>query len=163
MKLSEVARQYLGQTEKPSNSGFNDLEFEMKMAAVGWQKSHAWCAYFAELVAKETYPEKHQQLDKLFSASAVQTFKNFKDEGYTISSTPVKDSVVVWQNYKDGKAQWSGHVGIVSNVLSDTSFQSIEGNTSDSKSREGYIVAEHTRSTASKKTGLNVLGFIVLE
>lgn len=76
--LSKIARQYLGKTEKPSNKGFNDLVFENKMISVGFQSGQAWCAYFAELVAKEALPLKAAQLNKHFSASAVQTFKNFQ-------------------------------------------------------------------------------------
>jgi hypothetical protein len=160
MTLSEVARQYVGKTEKPGNKGFNDLVFETKMISVGFASGQAWCSYFAELVAKEALPTKAVELNKHFSASAVQTFKNFTDAGYQISKIPVKDSVVIWQNYKDGKPQWTGHAGIVSNVLSKTSFQSIEGNTNDNGGREGYIVAEKTRTIATRKDGLDILGFI---
>lgn len=163
MSLSEVAKKYIGKTEKPGNMGFNDLQFETKMIAVGFAKKQAWCSYFAELVAKEARPNKLKDFDKLFSASAVQTFKNFKEAKYTISKVPVLDSVVIWQNYEAGKALWTGHAGIVSNVISSSSFQAIEGNTNDGGGRDGYIVAEKTRSTLQKKNGLNVMGFIILK
>lgn len=163
MKLSENAKKYIGQTEKPGNMGFNNLEFETKMIAVGFKKKDAWCAYFTELVAKEAYPNRFAEFDKLFSASAVQTFKNFKAAGYKISSIPVENSIVVWQNFKAGKPDWTGHVGIVSKVLSRWSFQSVEGNTNDKGGREGYVVAEKTRTTAAKTDGLNVIGFILLD
>ena len=133
------------------------------MVAVGFEKKQAWCSYFAELVAKESLPDKVKELDKLFSASAVQTFKNFQSAGYEISKIPVLDSVVIWQNYEDNNAQWTGHAGIVSKVINTSSFQSIEGNTNDKGGREGYIVAEKIRSTLKKKSGLNVMGFIIIE
>jgi hypothetical protein len=163
MGVVETAKKYLGQTEKPNNQGFNDLEYETKMIAVGFQKGQAWCSYFAELVFKEAYPDKFEELDKLFSASAVQTFKNFTDAKYKVSTTPVVGALVIWQYYENGKPGWTGHAGIVSKRLSDSSFQSIEGNTNDNGGREGYIVAEKTRSTGKKKNGLNVLGFITID
>jgi hypothetical protein len=56
--------------------------------------------------------------------------------------------------------QWEGHAGIVSEVLSDSEFKSIEGNTSTQGSRNGDRVAENPRNTKVKPNGLNVLGFI---
>jgi hypothetical protein len=48
-----VASSYVGQTETPNNSGFKDSVFQKKMEEVGWEKTLAWCSYFAELVFKE--------------------------------------------------------------------------------------------------------------
>jgi hypothetical protein len=163
LSLGSVALQYVGQTEKPGNQGFNNEAFENKMEAVGFEKGHAWCSYFAELCAKEAMPEKFAEFDKLFSASAVQTFFNFQKAGYKITSYPVKDSVVVWQNYKSGKPQWNGHVGICTEVIDKESFKSVEGNTNDEGSREGYIVAKKSRKLGVKTNGLNVLGFVSLK
>lgn len=161
MRPSEIALKYLGQTEKPGNAGFNDPDFEQRMKEVGFVKGHAWCAYFQELVFKEAYPEKFDELDKLFSGSTVQTFRNFQDAGYIIGNVPQIDTLVIWQMQKDGKPQWTGHAGIVSKVISSWEFESVEGNTSDAKSREGYIVAVHSRKVlAEVKNGLKVLGFI---
>ena len=158
---SEVARKYIGQTEKPQNSGFSDSIFEDRMEQVGFQKGFAWCALFTELVFKEAIPERFDELDKLFSASTVLTFRNFRDAAYMVSQVPRIDHLVIWQTMKEGKAMATGHAGIVSEVTSTWEFKSIEGNTSDAKSREGYIVAEHSRKVfASVANGLKILGFI---
>lgn len=161
MTASEVARKYLGQTEKPGNLGFNDSDFEMKMKTVGFVKTHAWCAYFAELVFKETFPDNFKELDKLFSGSTIQTFRNFRDAAYIIGHVPTVNHLVIWQRYVHGKPTPTGHAGIVSEVMSTWEFKSIEGNTNDAKGREGYIVAEHSRKILKEVTdGLKVLGFI---
>lgn len=163
MSPHQVAAQYIGQKEKPGNAGFVNLEFEIRMHAVGFVKSHAWCSYFAELVFKEAYPEKFSRLDKLFSGSTLKTFQNFKDAGYKISMIPTIDSLVIYQSYKNFKPQTTGHAGIVSKVFSSWQFEDIEGNTSDAKSREGYIVAPHSRKVlAQVKDGLKVKGFITI-
>ena len=161
MKPSEVASQYIGQTEIKGNMGFKDPCFEEKMKAVGFQDGHAWCAYFAELVFKEAYPEKFTELDKLFSASAVQTFKNFEAAGYEISGTPEQDSLVIWQTQKQGKPHWTGHAAIVAKVIDHETFESIEGNTNMAGSREGIMVNTRTRKVLLNiKDGLKVIGFV---
>lgn len=161
MNAFEVASKYIGQTEKPANAGFNDAEFEAKMKAVGFQPSFAWCALFTELVFKETYPHKLRDLDKLFSASAVQTFKNFEKASYPIGNVPREGHLVIWQTMKNGVPQATGHAGIVGKVTDNWIFESIEGNTSDSGSREGYIVAKRIRKHIKDvKDGLKVLGFV---
>lgn len=161
MNAFEVASKYIGQTEKPGNMGFNDAEFEKKMKAVGFQPSHAWCAYFAELVFKETFPQKAHELDKLFSASAVQTYRNFEKAGYIVGHVPREGYLCIWQTQKNGVPQMTGHAGIVGPVKEDWIFESIEGNTNDGGGREGYIVAKRTRKhIADVKDGLKVLGFV---
>lgn len=159
MTIEQIALSYLGQTEKSGNMGFNDPAFERKMTAVGFQKKQAWCAYFTELVAKEAYPEKFEELDSLFSASAVQTFRNFRDAGYPIRELPEPGALAIWQRMKNGKATWQGHAGIVVS-FSGTRFESVEGNTNDHGGREGYIVARHSHEVRKVREGLQVLGFI---
>lgn len=161
MTISDNALSYVGQREKPGNSGFKDPEFEKEMKEEGWQYGWAWCAVFAKVVFKNVYPEKASELDKRFSPSAVQTFHNFKNAGYPIYSQPVLDSLVVWQNYKKGIAQWSGHVGIVVDVLDQNIFRSVEGNANSAGGREGVEVAVIKRNALSKPdTGLRLLGFV---
>jgi len=78
MTLTEVAKKYIGNTEKPNNSGWFDAEFERRMKEVGWLTGQAWCSYFAELCFKEAYPDKYKKVQNLFDASAVKTFSKFK-------------------------------------------------------------------------------------
>lgn len=164
MRPSEIARQYIGQKEKPGNMGFQDAEFEKRMKDVGFVKSHAWCSYFAELVFKEAYPEKFSELDKLFSGSTIQTFRNFRDAAYLIGNVPQIDTLVIWQSMKNGAPQATGHAGIVTKVKSTWEFESVEGNTSGEGSREGWIVGVQQRKVlAEVKNGLKVLGFITIK
>lgn len=159
-----VAKKYIGETEKPSNMGFNSKVFEEKMLEVGFQKTQAWCSYFAELVWKEAYrllKKEHVviNLDKYFSASATKTFANFSAAPMvTVSDVPVEGALVIW---KKGST-WMGHVGIVSKVNADESFETIEGNGNDKGGREGYKVVEMFRKLelAPSKTGMYILGFV---
>lgn len=162
MTPSEVALKYIGETEKPGNMGFNNATFEAKMVSVGFQKTHAWCSYFCELVFKEAFPDKHAELTERFSGSTILTFNNFKHAGYLIGNAPKVNALVIWRSYKKGKPQPTGHAGVVVNVKSSWEFDSIEGNTTDgSGSREGFIVAKNHRKVFDKvDNGLRILGFI---
>lgn len=157
-----IAKKDIGKLEKPNNSGFQDAQLEKELKDVGWENGFAWCCLICERWSKKAYPAKFAEFDKLFSSSAVTTFANFKKAGYVISSKPVVGSLVVWQKYVNGKPSWQGHIGVVSEVMSDTEFKSVEGNTNAAGSREGNTVAEKTRRLIKLETGLNILGFIIL-
>lgn len=182
-KIVQVAESYEGQTEFRGNSGFKDRDFQDAMEAVGWQKGQAWCAYFAELVWKKAYgkfentKDELAELDKMFSPGAVATYNNFtklwakrdhtrpNSEGYAVKPTPEAGDLIVWQNYRNGKAHWTGHVGIVIQVNGNDTVHTMEGNTNSNGGREGIEVAMKTRKVGSdlfrpKSRGLVLKGFV---
>ena len=154
-KHIEIAKQYIGQKELPGNIFDPKSPLGKIIIEAGQKDGEAWCAYFCEAVFVET-------LRSLFSASAVQTFHNFKKAGYEITEGPKVGALVIWQNHKDGKPQWSGHTGIVTKVNADGSFHTIEGNTNSTGSREGTSVQEKVRKNVRTDNGLNILGFITI-
>lgn len=160
-KIVEIAKSYRGQEEIAGNKGFKTKIFEMKMKTMGWLTGYAWCCFFAELVWKESFekykPEYVKVLNKLFSGSVVQTFRNFNymPVDFQVSLKPEIGSLVCWQSLKNPT---QGHIGIVVEVLSDGSFKSIEGNTNENGSREGYIVGLKSRKL--NVPGMKTLGFI---
>ena len=166
------ANLFVGIKERGNNQGwegvfFKDLNmsFEELMKTVGWQETHAWCAYFGELVWKLAYSKFDStmvdKLDKLFSASAVNTWLNFQKSEFECSKTPSPGSIVVWQHYKDGKTTRSGHIGVVIDSSGGV-INTVEGNTNAKGSREGDQVAHKTRlmNFEPKDKGLVLLGFI---
>jgi hypothetical protein len=160
-KLIEIARKDLGKKEKPGNTGFEDKDLEKAMRAVGWSPGWAWCSSIQEKWIWEAFPELKDEVQGYFVPSAVATFRNLKNAGYPVSIAPTEGALVYWQRMKDGKAQWQGHAGVVSQVISDTEFLSIEGNTNSAGSREGDSVQEKRRLVRSDvENGLKVIGFV---
>lgn len=159
-KIVHTAKQYIGKTEKPNNSGFNDAEFEKRMKDTGWVRGASWCAYFTELVWVEAYKGTtlERVVKSLFSGSATATYKNFDLAKWTISQRPQIGALAVWR-LGNG---WQGHIGIVIEVPNDKSFKTVEGNTNDKGGREGYIVAVKNRVTKApyQAKGLNLIGFV---
>jgi len=164
-KVVETSLKYVGEKELNGNVFDPNSDFGKKLHSVGQKDGESWCAYFTEMVFKEAFPAKAAELDKLFSASAVQTFKNFthpiKGKGYSQNHIPAVGNLVIWQKYVNGQPTWQGHAGIVSKVISTWEFESIEGNTNEAGSREGNTVAIKQRKVLAKvDNGLKVLGFI---
>lgn len=157
--IKQTALKYVGETEKPNNSGFNDAEFEKRMADTGWIKGSSWCAYFTELVWTESYKDSPllPEIKKLFSGSATATYKNFDIAKWQVGTIPKVGALAVWRH----GSGWQGHIGI---VIEDNglSFKTVEGNTNDKGGREGYIVAVKNRVTKAKylPNGLNLIGFV---
>lgn len=157
-----IAQGYLGQTEKAGNRGWLDPAFEAKMKAVGWRVTDSWCCYFTELVAKEAFAEdvaKVKAMDKLFAASCTATYANFSGSSlFKVGKLPKAGALMVWRLGQG----WKGHIGIVERV-EDGWVRTIEGNTNDDGSREGYEVARKRRKFAyTNGPGLNLVGFIYL-
>jgi hypothetical protein len=170
--IKKYALLFEGIKERGNNQGWEDvffpslnMSFQELMETVGWKETHAWCAYFSELVWKLAYSEFDStmvdKLDALFSANAVNTWKNFNQSDFACSKIPVNGSVVIWQMYKDGKDTIRGHAGIVIDVI-DGVIETIEGNTNKKGSRDGDQVAHKTKivNFDKKHNGLVLLGFI---
>jgi len=161
--IVDIARRDIGKKEKPGNSGFQDADLEKRMLSVGWQAGWAWCASIQETWAWAAFPELKEKIKGLFVASATATYRNLVRAGYKSTMKPEVGAFVYWQRMQDGNAQWQGHAGVVSKVISDTEFYSIEGNTNSDGSREGDSVQEKHRFVKQVENGLQVIGFIKLQ
>ena len=169
MNIVEQAKLYIGQRETENNGGFESPSFQKKMQDIGWQLGDAWCASFVKLVWMEAYKcdlARLLELEHLFSPSAVATYRNFDASDWKTQNAdgspiriPSVGALVVWRM---GNSE-SGHIGIVTEVLSNTAFKSIEGNTNEAGGREGIEVAEKKRAINRRflPNGLNLLGFIL--
>ncbi len=163
--IIDTARKYIGQKEIPPNQGFIDTKFQELMEIVGWEKGFAWCALFAELVWKEAYSQRDSSMisvvDKLFSAGSVQTFVNFRNAKWEISDVPQLGALAIWQTFRNGKFEWTGHTAIVSEFNVGTKMmKTIDGNTSDRNTREGDLVAEVSSSYVKDRGTLRLRGFV---
>ncbi|MBN2617266.1 MAG: CHAP domain-containing protein [Spirochaetales bacterium] len=157
----------IGNNEGWENVFFEEINmsFQELMETVGWEQTHAWCAYFGKAVWLLGYSDWDStmvnRLKELMSANAVRTYRNLKDAGFAISDTPIPGALVIWQKYKNGKPTIYGHEGIVVGV-GNKYYNTIEGNTNSKGSRDGDQVADKKRPINSyfSANGLNRLGFV---
>jgi hypothetical protein len=163
-RIVKTALSYEGKEEIVQNKGFKDPKFQVKMEAVGWDMLEPWCVLFTELVWRESYGNLNSliadECRKLFSDSCTLSFKNFKKAGWDVDMHPSEGSIAIWQLFKNGKGQWQGHAGIVVDVF-EVEFLSIEGNSNDNGSRNGFKVAKKVREyNFTMGNGLRLIGFI---
>lgn len=183
------AYKWRGEKEIPPNQGFENPELERQLKEItGWEKGDSWCADMAWLIWYNSYSHYKNSilhdLNRLFSPSAVTSFKNFAKRPaitptvFDVRQIPIMGSLIYFQDYKfiQGKliAQWQGHAGVVvelpetpeemkNKLAQGNAFMvtTIEGNTSESGSREGDVVGLKTRHIDySHKLGLVPLGFV---
>ena len=162
-KIIAVSKAFIGQQEQSGNSGFQSAEMERLMKEVGWREGDAWCVYFAKLMWYMEAPNwLKPKIKTAISGSSQQTLKNVSnDPAFVVSRIPKVGDIAIWQTYKNGYGQATGHAGIVKRVgVND--FKTIEGNTSTtSGTNEGIVVAEKIRGYDFEKTnGLRLKGFV---
>jgi CHAP domain len=168
-KIITTASKFIGEKEIKDNSGFINPEFQKAMEAIGWEKGEPWCASFAKLVWLKSYKGNTARLLELnfnFSKSAVETYRNFDKSDWKTQNpdgTPIKipqeGALAVWRMGRSS----AGHIGIVAKVVSQTEFETIEGNTDSMGGREGIEVAYKRRFVTRQYSlnSLNLLGFIL--
>lgn len=161
MKACEYALKDVGIMEvNPrgmQNQGFTDKAFEADLLKLGWRKSQAYCAYAVMRWLTLAADSRIRQM----SPSTVSSFNQFrKQKPALVHNKPAVNSLVIWQ--KDGTP--FGHIGIVTEVLQDGAFKTVEGNTSvkSGSEREGDGIGNKLRSL-KPMGGLLILGFIYPE
>jgi hypothetical protein len=165
-KIVQVALSYVGQREiGRNNAGFENPEFQKKLAEMGWHKGEAWCAYQGELIWKEAFGHDHPQyalLDKLFSASAVSSWSNFVNSNvFKTGKVPKPGALAI---FRHGDS-WKGHMTVVVPEITEKRFATVEGNSNNTGGRDGDLSVKSSRplSFDFKPDGLNLLGFVYPE
>lgn len=138
----ETAVSQLGVEESPrgSNAG---KEVEAYLKAVGLGKGNAWCMAFVFWCVMEA-SRKSAQTNPLSKTAGVLAQWNARPS--LRKTTPEAGDIFI-MDFGGGK----GHTGFVENVLANGRIQTIEGNTNDDGSREGYAVCRRTRTIKSCK------------
>lgn len=162
-KIVTIAKSYLGEEEVQPNNGFKNPVIDKAMRAIGFYNGASWCGFAVMLTLFQAYsdaPNWLSLLKKYCSASTHTMWANFKaSKEFKTSQVPLLGSIVIWQ---DGNGT-NGHTGLVTSITGNK-FTSIEGNSNNDGSRNGYEWSEnmHTLGLPHKDIGLNLLGFIYM-
>lgn len=135
-KVIAVAKSQLGKCEQPKGSN-RGPEVDQYLASVGINFAAAWCAAFVYWC--------HQQAGITGVPKTGGVLDMWNKAPKNRVTQPQPGDVVIF-DYGSGK----GHTGIIEAVDGDT-LTTIEGNTNDDGSREGYEVARRQRSASSAK------------
>lgn len=135
-KLISIARLEIGYTESPANS--NKTKYGKWFGLDGL----AWCGIFVSWV----YAQCGVSLGKIgFTkgfAGCQTAILHFKETG-EVTKDPKPGDIVFFDWNEDGR--WD-HTGIFVRRISDTQFETIEGNTSSSNQSNGGIVMLRVRN-----------------
>lgn len=136
----ELAKKQLGVVEKPKGSNAGP-EVEIYLKSVGLPKGYSWCMAFVYWCTQET-SVKLGLKNPLYKTAGC--LKQWQNSTHLWLQEPKVGSVFV-MDFGKGK----GHTGFVEAILPNGYIQTIEGNTNDDGSREGYKVCRHTRKISS--------------
>jgi hypothetical protein len=139
----EVATRQIGVQEIPKGSNAGP-EVEIYLKSVGLTKGYSWCMAFVYWCVSTSSTTSSTTRNPLKKTAGVLDQWNSKPE--LRITTPVPGSVFIMDF---GKGQ--GHTGFVEKILPGGKIQTIEGNTNDDGSREGYKVCRRTRDITTIK------------
>ena len=143
MKLSEIARLDIGLEESPrgSNKGKQIQKF-FDADDLDEKDGYAWCASTVSYWTQQFIKENGLKLKAPRIAGVIRFPEWARAQGLTVSKTPKSNSIVVFT---------FSHIGIVESVKDSQNVITIEGNTNDDGSREGYRVCRRTRPLSECK------------
>lgn len=143
----KTATSQLGVTEIPkgSNSG---PEVEIYLKSVGLGKGYAWCMAFVYWCAVQA-STKSSTANPLKKTGGV--LDQWNSRPALRVEVPEPGDIFI-MDFGGGK----GHTGIVESVRSDGTIKTIEGNTNDEGSRDGYKVCRRIRKINSCKGFLRI-------
>jgi hypothetical protein len=135
-KALEIAITQLGVEEAPGHKN-TGKQVEAYLASIGLGKGYAWCMAFVYWNYQQAAEKMGRQNPLMKTGGVLLQWKQRKDK-FRALSPQVGDVFIM--DYGKG----TGHTGIVEKVEEDV-IHTIEGNTNDEGSREGYEVCRRTR------------------
>lgn len=143
----ESAVSQLGVTEIPKGSNAGpDVEKYLKSVSLG--KGYAWCMAFVYWNVAQASLKTGLKNPLKKTAGVLDQYNATQNLRKLIP----QDGDIFIMNFGKGV----GHTGFVEKVLSKNKIQTIEGNTNDDGSREGYEVCRRTRPTDSILTFIRI-------
>lgn len=143
-----TAQKQLGVKEFPKGSN-TGKQVEVYLKSVGLGKGYAWCMAFVYWCVLQDFVANGLK-------TPLKATGGVRDQWIYCKKWAVKIPqagdifIIVYEN-------GTGHAGFVEKILPDGMIQTIEGNTNDEGSREGYEVCRRKRSIKS------ITGFIRIE
>ncbi|MBP4140024.1 CHAP domain-containing protein [Flavobacterium geliluteum] len=143
-KALEIAQSQISVQEIPKNSNAGPA-VEKYLKSVGLGKGYAWCMAFVYWSIKSASIELNVTNPLAKTAGVLDMYNKMKNKRVT---NPQPGDFFVMDFGKG-----AGHTGFVEKLLPNGKLQTIEGNTNDEGSREGYEVARRSDRKISQMKG----------
>jgi surface antigen len=148
-KALEIAVSQIGQEEKPRGSNWGE-PVKSYLAVVGITFPASWCMAFMYWCFYQAAKELGRTIPLVKTGGVLNAWQKAPASAKVTDPQP---GDIFIQDHGHGL----GHTGIVVKVNKDGTIDTIEGNTNDTGSREGYEVCRRTRSRAK------ILGYLRFE
>lgn len=136
----EEAKKYLGLVESPRLSNrATEIDFWLKECHVPF--GNPWCAAFVTGVIRQALGRGSPVYLNASVQRIVEWAESLRTIGVWQDKPEIGDLFVI---YFDSLKRF-GHVGFVSEIVSDTEFKTVEGNSNSDGSRDGYGVVSNKR------------------
>lgn len=152
MNLSELflftAKTQLDVEETPRNTN-NGQKVKQYLKAVGLGAGYPWCMAFVYWCMEQATAQLEIENPLVKTAGVLKQWNETTLRKLTNRDSGIKPGDIFIMKFSNG----TGHTGVVEKIVGGLVY-TIEGNTNDEGSREGYEVARRTRSITE------ILGFI---
>jgi len=148
-KALEIAITQLGVQEAPGHKN-TGKDVEKYLQSVGLGAGFSWCMAFVYWCHEQAADAMGRKVLMYRTGGVLEQWRQRKNN-YKVITPQLGDVFIM--DY--GKGQ--GHTGIVEKVNEDGTINTIEGNTNDDGSREGYEVCRRMRQRAK------ILGYLRFE
>lgn len=149
-KSLQVALTHEGVAERPKNSN-RGPEVNMYLKSVGLNPGYPWCMAFVYWCVEQACKDLNMQNPLVKTGGVMRQWNETTLRKLGNRDRAIKPGDIFIMKFGHG----TGHTGFAEKV-SGAMIYTIEGNTNDDGSREGYEVAKRTRLMSS------ILGFIQL-
>ncbi len=143
MRLIEIAYSQLGKEEIPRGSNWGP-DVKKYLNSVGLDFPASWCMAFVYWCVMETCKELVIKNPMVRTGGVLRQWREIEPKYRIPLEWEPKEGDIFIQDYGHGL----GHTGIIERVEGDI-LHTIEGNTNDTGSREGYEVCRRQRNVGT--------------
>lgn len=148
-KAIEIAITQIGQEEKPRGSNWGHPVSDY-LAVVGINFPASWCMAFVQWCLKGAAEAIGEHTIPIYKSGGVLNVYNHTDPSHIFHAPEPGDIFI--QDHGHGL----GHTGFVEGIAGEY-INTIEGNTNDTGSREGYEVCRKRRLISSCKAFIRII------
>jgi len=150
MEILETAITQLGKEEVPRGSNWG-VDIKKYLNSVGINFPASWCMAFVYWCVKSTCKANNSVNPMIKTGGVLKQWQKINPSfKVSVTETPKRNDIFIMD-----LGHGLGHTGIIEEVEDDI-IHTIEGNTNDSGSREGYEVCRRTRKKST------IIGYIRL-
>lgn len=157
-KLLDVALTQVGVREDAHHTNHGEAIKYQQEAGLGSAGGYPWCQSFVFWCGHHAYGDSNP-VPK--TGGVLECWRRASDEYKILKANATPQNIVPGAQFILSFGEGKGHTGFVIEMFSDGSYSTIEGNSNDDGSRDGYEVAKRTGVHNRHIGDASLLGFII--